>query len=133
MRYFKKMSGEKCYLSPLNLEDAEMFTAWLNDIDVTRNLALAPQNISLSGERAALERLCQEHTYSIVDAKTDTLIGSVGLTHMDAVNRCCNIGIHIGNKDYWGRGYGREAMRLLMAYAFDFLNINNIMLTLCPQ
>ncbi len=31
MTYFKKIIGEKCYLSPIRMEDAEKYTAWLND------------------------------------------------------------------------------------------------------
>ncbi|GHT53757.1 hypothetical protein FACS1894106_4870 [Spirochaetia bacterium] len=33
--YFKKLVGEKCYLSPIDANDAEKFTEWLNDLDVT--------------------------------------------------------------------------------------------------
>ena len=32
MKYFKKIIGDKCYLSPINLEDAEQYTEWLNDL-----------------------------------------------------------------------------------------------------
>jgi RimJ/RimL family protein N-acetyltransferase len=129
MRYFKKLVGEKCYLSPMNPDDYEAFTLWLNDLEVTRNLRLANKSISLPGERDILVQLAQEHTYAIVDLQTDTLLGNLGLIDIDSVSRSCGIGIFIGNKDYWGQGYGREALRLLMRYAFDYLNINNIMLT----
>ena len=32
MKYFKKLVGEKIYLSPRSTEDAEIFTEWMNDI-----------------------------------------------------------------------------------------------------
>jgi RimJ/RimL family protein N-acetyltransferase len=38
------------------------------------------------------------------------------------------VGIFIGEKSYWNRGYGEEALRLLMDYAFNLLNLNNLML-----
>ena len=130
MKYFKKLVGQKCYLSPVNPDDVEIFTAWLNDLEVTRNLNLGAQNVTLVTEKAALERLAQDqHVYGIVDLETDTLIGDLGLLDIDHINRCCGIGIFIGNKEYWGKGYGAEAMRLLLGYAFDYLNMNNIMLT----
>lgn len=129
MRYFKKLIGEKCYLSPLNSDDIEIFTAWLNDLEVTRNLNLAVHNVSLVSEKAAIERLAQEHAYTIVDIEKDEPIGSVGLNNIDATQRRCMIGIFIGNKDYWGKGYGTEAMRLLLGYAFDYLNMHNVMLS----
>ncbi|MCF7815351.1 MAG: GNAT family N-acetyltransferase, partial [Candidatus Cloacimonetes bacterium] len=37
-------------------------------------------------------------------------------------------GIFIGNKNYWGKGYGSEALSLLLDYGFNILNLNNIML-----
>jgi RimJ/RimL family protein N-acetyltransferase len=130
MKYFKKLVGRKCYLSPVNPGDVEMFTAWLNDLEVTRNLNLAVQNVTLVTEQAALERLAKDsHVYSIVDLETDTLIGNLGLTGIDHINRGCVIGIFIGDKEYWGKGYGAEAMQLLLGYAFDYLNMNNVMLT----
>ena len=129
MKYFKKLVGQKCYLSPVNPDDVEIFTAWLNDLEVTRNLNLGTQNVTLVTEKAALERLAKDgHVYSIIDVETDALIGNVGLTGIDHVNGLCGIGIFIGDKEYWGRGYGAEAMRLLLGYAFDYLNMNNIML-----
>ena len=38
--YFKKLVGEKCYLSPIDVNDAEKFTEWLNDLDVLRTFQL---------------------------------------------------------------------------------------------
>lgn len=34
MKYFKKLVGEKCYLSPLSIEDAELWAEWDNDLEV---------------------------------------------------------------------------------------------------
>ena len=130
MRYFRKLSGPRCYLSPVNLEDAERYAEWLNDPEVAVNLAVASRIISLARERQALERLDREESvFAIVDAQTDTLIGNCGLLHVDPVNRCCEFGIFIGDKRFWNRGYGEEATRLALDYAFNFLNLHNVMLT----
>jgi len=128
MRYFKKLLGEKCYLSPMNPDDTEQYVAWLNDLEVSENLRAASKNISLVNERAHLERLAEGHVYAIVDLKTDTLIGNVALIDIDHLDRQCKLGIFIGNKDYWGKGYGREAIRLLLGFAFNRLNMNNVLL-----
>lgn len=48
---------------------------------------------------------------------------------LDQVNRTAEVGIFIGNKEYWNKGYGEEALRLLLDYAFRFLNLRSIMLT----
>jgi RimJ/RimL family protein N-acetyltransferase len=44
------------------------------------------------------------------------------------VNRSAMLGIFIGEKRYWGKGYGREAVQLLLDYAFNLLNLNSVML-----
>jgi RimJ/RimL family protein N-acetyltransferase len=130
MRYFKKLVGTKCYLSPVNLDDAETYTAWLNDLEVTRTLDAAGHSFSLSGERRQLEKLVDDHVYGIVDLETDALVGNVGLTGIDQLHRTCSIGVFIGNKAYWGQGYGPEAMRLLLGYTFDYLNMHSVRLSL---
>ncbi len=130
MRYFKKLVGQKCYLAPVDPDDVEIYTAWLNDLEVTRNLNLATYNVTVLSEKDALARLAKEgHVYGIVDLERDALIGNLGLIDIDHINRRCGIGIFIGDKTYWGKGYGTEAMCLLLRYAFDYLNMNNVMLT----
>jgi RimJ/RimL family protein N-acetyltransferase len=45
------------------------------------------------------------------------------------IHRTAEAGIFIGNKNYWNKGYGTEAMKLLLDYGFNLLNLNNIMLS----
>lgn len=126
--YFKKMSGERCYLSPIELDDAPKYAAWLNDPEVTEGLVMATAVISLSNEREILARLAKEHAYAVVDKASDELIGNVGLLNVNHLHRTAEIGIFIGDKRFWGKGYGREAMGLLIDYAYAKLNLNNLML-----
>lgn len=53
-------------------------------------------------------------------------IGNIYLTGIDYVNRKASSHILIGNHDYWNGGYGTEAMRLLLDYAFNQRNLNRI-------
>jgi RimJ/RimL family protein N-acetyltransferase len=41
---------------------------------------------------------------------------------------CAEMGIAIWNKQYWSKGYGTEAIRLLLGYGFNFLNLHSIFL-----
>jgi RimJ/RimL family protein N-acetyltransferase len=130
MKYFRKISGSRCYLSPINPDDYEKYTEWLNDPEVAVHLHLFPDIITLSGEREFLDRLSREgHTFAIVDLETNELIGNCGFPTVDFVNRCSDFGIFIGNKRYWNRGYGEEAVTLALDYGFNILNLTNIMLT----
>jgi len=126
--YIRKLIGTKCYLSPLNLEDAEQYTVWLNDMEVTENLQLISSVISIDGEKELLKKLAQEHNYGIVDITTNQLIGNVGFVDINHLHRTAEIGIFIGDKSYWGNGYGQEALSLLLDYAFKKLNLHSILL-----
>ena len=126
--YFKKLVGKKCYLSPMNVNDAEIYTEWLNDLDITSNLSMYHINIGIQAEKEILERLSKEQNYSIIDIESNNLIGSCGLMDLDHLNQTAEIGIFIGNKSFWNKGYGTEAMKLLLDYGFKALNLHNIML-----
>ena len=126
--YYRKMTGKKCYLSPIDVNDAEQFTEWLNDLEVTENLTLYPQNINLEGEKDFLLKLSKEHTYSIIDNDSNKLIGNCGLIGIDHLNQTAEIGIFIGNKKYWSNGYGTEALSLLLDYGFKAQNLHNVSL-----
>jgi len=126
--YFRKMIGKKCYLSPIDVNDFEKFAEWLNDLEVTQNLSIYPVMINLKNEKEILEKLSNEHNYSIIDISTNELIGNCGFIDIDHINQTGEIGIFIGNKNYWNKGYGTEAMSLLIDFGFKALNLHNIML-----
>jgi RimJ/RimL family protein N-acetyltransferase len=56
-------------------------------------------------------------------------IGGCALFHFDNTAQTCELGIGIGDKSYWGKGYGREAVQLLLDYAFRLRNMHKVWLT----
>jgi RimJ/RimL family protein N-acetyltransferase len=131
MPTYKKIAGEKCYLSPCCMEDAERWAEWFNDLEVTIPLgdeAYTPT--SLEGEQAAIRDILKSnsHIFSILDLETDQTIGRCMFFNVDAVNRTAMMGIVIGEKNRWDQGYGQEAVSLLLDYGFNLLNLNNVML-----
>jgi RimJ/RimL family protein N-acetyltransferase len=122
------MTGKKCYLSPIDINDVEKFTEWLNDLEITKYLILYPQIISIENEKGYLEKLSKEHIYSIIDIDNNELIGNCGYGDIDHLNQTAEVGIFIGNKKYWNKGYGTEALSLLLDYGFKALNLHNISL-----
>jgi RimJ/RimL family protein N-acetyltransferase len=124
--YFKKMIGKRCYLSPIDENDAEKFTEWLNDLEITEYLALYPSVINAQSEKTFLEKMSKEHIYSIIDNDTDELIGICGYENIDHINQTADVGIFLGVKSYWKKGYGTEALNLLLDYGFKALNFHSI-------
>ncbi|MDR0388239.1 MAG: GNAT family N-acetyltransferase [Treponema sp.] len=126
--YFKKLVGKKCYLSPMDENDAEKFTEWLNDLELMINLQIYNSVFNVENERRLLSDLSKEQNYSIIDFENDELIGTCGLLDIDHLNQTAETGIFIGNKNYLNKGFGSEALTLLLDYGFKALNLNNIML-----
>ncbi|MGI5864993.1 MAG: GNAT family N-acetyltransferase [Myxococcales bacterium] len=121
--------GESIYLRPLEKEDAPQIAEWLNDREITRPL-LVHRPINRAGEERYLEQVAQsENDVNLGIARhDDALIGVTGLGAIDMKNRHASFGIFIGDKTQWGKGYGSEATRLMVGYAFDTLNLNKVWL-----
>ena len=131
MKYFKKLLGDRIYLSPRNSEDVELFTEWLNDFEVTDYTGRSGILTTLAGEKKYLEdNSSPEATFAIVTIENDKMIGTVGLENVNSINRTATLGIFIGDKDYRDKGYGTEAIRLILEYVFNYMNLNNIKLDL---
>jgi RimJ/RimL family protein N-acetyltransferase len=129
MRYFKKIEGERVYLSPINVDDYEIYTKWVNDIEVARGINLYDKMISLGNEKEILEKLSSEkHNYAIIEKNENRLLGNCSLSHIDEKNQTAEFGIFIGEASDRGKGYGSEAAKLIVNYGFNYLNLENIML-----
>ncbi len=126
MKYFPKIVGDRVYLSPISLEDAERYTAWLNDLEITKYLTLASAQVTLHGEREALVGLSKQHAYAIVEKGSEELLGNCGLFAIESVHRSAEIGIFIGPADKRGKGFGSEALSLLCDYGFNALGFLSI-------
>lgn len=131
MKYFKKLVGEHIFLSPVSIEDVEKYTEWMNDFETTDYTGRSSQLYTIDKERKWLE--CgsenkENQIFGIIDFKKDILIGNCGLHKIDSVNRTATLGIFIGEKEERSKGYGTEAIKLLLDYGFNYLNLHEIQL-----
>lgn len=129
MKYFRKLVGEKCYLSPVSLEDVERYTEWVNDLEIGQFVLFSSQVFDVELEREALKKLMRDDIiFAIVEKDTNKVIGNCGLHMVNDVHRHANFGIFIGEKTYWNQGIGSEATALILDYGFNIMNLNNISL-----
>ena len=129
MRYFQKMKGSRLYLSPINKDDTEIYTKWLNDVEVSGNLGNYSKMISLNNEQQMLESMTSDgQHYAIVLYENDTLIGNISLHQIDNIGRKATTGLFIGEQEHRNKGYGSEALKLILDFGFKILNLHNIML-----
>ena len=128
MKYFKKLEGEKVYLSPINPEDYELYTKWLNDDKgVSKYIDQDKKVIGITKEKEILESQAKSgYNFAIVLKESDQLIGNISLMKISFIDKIGEIGLFIGPKEEKGKGYGPEAIKLLLDYGFNALNLQNI-------
>lgn len=129
MRYFKKIVGERVYLSPINSDDYLKYVEWLNNYEISKGVNHHTSIISINSEKEWLEKQGNEkYNFAIVNKENDTLLGNISLMKINEINRTAELGIFIGDENYLSRGYGSEAIMLLLEYGFKYVNLNNVML-----
>jgi len=131
MKYFKKIEGEKVFISPINHDDYEVFTKWKNDLEDVVMMGWDRVSYGVLMEKNNLENIAknpENYQMCIVLKETEQLIGYISLFDVDNINRTAKLGMQVGEKEYRGKGYGEEALELILSFAFKMLNINNVML-----
>lgn len=126
------LKGEKVVLRAFKREDVQRQWAFNNDVEFELLGGGDPW------EPQTLERLEAEFEQDVQKGgrngthfaiETDgKYIGSCALFHFDTIAGACELGIGIGDREYWGKGYGRDAVRVLLDYAFRLRNLHKVWL-----
>jgi RimJ/RimL family protein N-acetyltransferase len=130
------IKGERITLRAIEREDVPRFLAFNNDIEVELAgggdppwpQSLARAMADYERETAKGGRDGNKDGVNFAIEADGIVIGVVGLRDVDPFGRTAELGITIGDKAYWGRGFGREAIRLLLDYAFRMLNLRRVFL-----
>ncbi len=104
---------------------------WINDSEVTKFLYRGITPATVEESLKEFENLPNDKdslTFSLCDKKSDRLIGTGGLYGINWISRHAELRILLGEKEYWGKGCGKEATMLLVAYGFERLNLNRVWL-----
>jgi RimJ/RimL family protein N-acetyltransferase len=127
------LSGKNIRLRATEPTDLPNMVRWMNDPDVIENLLIYTPLSSVEEQNwydNMIKGPKEEHVYTIEILENDEWIpvGSTGFHSVDMKSRGAEIGISIGEKKYWNRGYGRDAMHLMLRHAFNDLNLNRVYL-----
>jgi RimJ/RimL family protein N-acetyltransferase len=126
--------GELIRLSAVQRDDIPAYVQWFRDYEVQRFLSpgiLVPMTEEAEiawYERVATSDRSDVFVFGIRTLAEDKLIGNCGLHDISMKNSCGTFGIFIGNKAYWSKGYGTDATRALLRFAFYELNLNRVQL-----
>jgi RimJ/RimL family protein N-acetyltransferase len=124
--------GELVALGPAHRGLIPLLWKWENDLELSLLTGDPARPLTPEGIEAVYERFSKagpDHTgFAVYERATLRPIGTAGLSSINAAHRTAELGIGIGEHDCWGKGYGTEATRLLLDYAFTMLGLNNVML-----
>ena len=130
------MLGQRVRLRPVEKDDLPRFVKWFSDPDVRANLAMhLPMNQAQEERWYERNQTAGDTQAWAIDAQPADMavgpwvhIGSCGFHDIQWRHRNGEIGIAIGARDYWNRGYGTDAVQTLVAWGFYTLNLNRIFL-----
>lgn len=126
------LETEKTGLRALTTADAsDDYLSWLNDKEVTRGLetgAFPATKESLAEFITNTSRSKENVFLAIIDKSSGKHIGNIKLGNIHWIHRHAELGILIGDKSAWGKGFGADACRMLVEYAFTKLNLHKVWL-----
>ena len=131
------VEGKRVYLRLIEKSDIKYpYLNWLNDLGVVRYLEsrFCPQTAE------SISRYIDDNPYLMAICLKDTITGTVGyetnkphqhicninLRNINWIHRFAEVGLLIGEKDEWGKGYGSEAISLMANYAFEILGLHKL-------
>ncbi|SEQ36963.1 GNAT family N-acetyltransferase [Butyrivibrio sp. TB] len=123
-----KIEGEKIFLTPMTLDDAEIFVKWRNS-DYVMSRFFIKEPFTVEGQRNWIKNkvMTDEVTQFVVWDKADNVrIGSTYLINFDRNNKKCEYGMLIGEEQYAGGGRGSEMARLTSDFGLQQLGFNKV-------
>ncbi|MGL6298216.1 MAG: GNAT family N-acetyltransferase [Methanobacteriaceae archaeon] len=137
MNYINKLDGKRIFLSLSQKEDLSLYNTWLNDCDI--NLTFGRSHIVFNEDKQAeyIEDYnnSNDKFFFVIVKKGESsgnqineqAIGIGLLYDVDFVHGKATLGVLL-DKSFQSKGYGKESTNLLLEFAFNILNLNNVML-----
>lgn len=119
-------------LRKMTEHDIEIYHTWRNDTEVMQSASLLLDVYDIEETQEFVRQIIlasqSAKSYLIIEKESEKPIGITSLIHIDYKNRNAECIIDIGDKASWGKGYGTEAMKRLLAYGFLEMNLHRIYL-----
>jgi RimJ/RimL family protein N-acetyltransferase len=127
----KKIPGKKTILRVLEKGDLKRSLTWLKDPSVNMYLSHNFRDYTEEQELKWFEFVQNSNNdvvFAIEDIDTNLHIGNCALHKIDWEKESCEMGIVIGEKNYWDKGYGSDVIKSIINFAFADLNLKSIKL-----
>lgn len=124
--------GQQVYLGPIRRDLVPVYQRWMNDLEVSRTLTAHWRvPFTLEDELDWFEQARRDpfrRIFTIYERPDDRPVGNAELLGIDFAVGSAEVGIVIGERSVWGRGYATEALRLLLDFGFTVLGLHHIWL-----
>ncbi len=123
----KEIRTERLLIKTPQIDDKFELTQLINDKDVIKWLSEIPFPYTLSHAEEFIERsrerVLKQESYNFMIFQDKKMIGGIGLSEFN--NKSCQVGYWLGKK-YWGNGFATEALKSILDFGFDQLNLEEI-------
>lgn len=130
MKNFDKILGDRIFLEALNPENFSAdYVNWMQDEEVLRFLTGRTRPYAKKELEEYIDQMNKSsanYLFGIFLKAENIHVGNIKIGSIDPVHRFADVGLLIGNKSMWGKGYGTEAIGLITAYAFNKLSLNKL-------
>jgi RimJ/RimL family protein N-acetyltransferase len=127
------LKGHRVILRALQREDLPRLCDFNNDLEVQLLAEFnPPRPQSLAREQTLFDEQVRTDRQGGVEFAIEAqgqFIGTCALGEVHPAHGTCGVNILIGDREHWGKGYGREAISLLIEYAFNMRNVRKLWLT----
>lgn len=124
------IKGKNIYLKLLNTDDVtSIYLDWMQDNEITQFLESRWKTYTLDDLKTYVKKTNNgqdNFLFGIFQNENSEHIGNIKIGGINQIHRYGDLGILIGNKNMWGKGYATEAINLITQYAFNEINLNKL-------
>ena len=126
------LTGNNVAIRPVRRSDVQYFAKWFSDQEAMQYLQEYLPTTEMAEEKiiedtgTTYARTDVLMVIEVIEGESKKPVGTIALHGINPKDRCANFGIAIGEKDYWSKGYGTAATRLMLDYGFKQLNLHRV-------
>ncbi|WP_404429641.1 GNAT family N-acetyltransferase [Sutcliffiella horikoshii] len=122
--------GEFVNLRALKRTDSQPILDWVNNPELKYLTGTVYPISEVEHEKWFENKLTEKvnKVFGIVEKNNSDLLGVIGFNNTDLINRCTELYVYIGDDRYWGKGLGTDAVKSMVKFAFDELNLHRVSL-----
>jgi len=126
---FMVVVGNTASLRYLNLNDATPeYVSWLNDPEINQYTESRFIVHTKESVEDFISKTCNDsnHAFAIIDNESGLHIGNIKIGNINSQHLYADIGLIIGNKNFWGKGVATEAIKMCIDFAFNQLKLHRL-------